>query len=209
MILGLCGLIGCGKGTVGEILVNDYGFRADSFAAPLKDAAAAIFGWERSLLEGDTKESREFRETEDLYWSKKLGKPFTPRLALQLLGTEAGRKVFGTNLWSGSLERRYIQSQKNTVVTDVRFPNEIDCIRDMGGFVVHVARGPWPEWYNMAKALNKAHDFKDIEFPPYNFPHASEYSWVGHPGLGALIENDGTLAELKEKIKGLVSTIEL
>ena len=52
MIIGLLGFAGSGKGTVADILVSK-GFKKESFADPVKDAVAAIFGWERSLLEGD------------------------------------------------------------------------------------------------------------------------------------------------------------
>ena len=59
MIIGICGLIGCGKGTVGDILVDDYGFTKLSFADKLKDGVATVFNWDRAMLEGDTVESRE------------------------------------------------------------------------------------------------------------------------------------------------------
>ena len=58
MIIGICGLIGSGKGTVADILEQEHGFIKVSFADSLKDAVAAVFGWPRSLLEGDTEESR-------------------------------------------------------------------------------------------------------------------------------------------------------
>ena len=46
MIIGFVGLIGSGKDTAADYLVNSYEFRRDSFAATLKDAVAAIFGWD-------------------------------------------------------------------------------------------------------------------------------------------------------------------
>ena len=94
MIVGLVGLIGSGKGTVGDMLISE-GFKHESFAAPLKDAAASIFYWNRDSLEGVTPESRAWRERVDTWWSEHLGIPnFTPRLALQLLGTEVFRNHF-------------------------------------------------------------------------------------------------------------------
>jgi cytidylate kinase len=51
MIIGVCGLIGAGKDTIADYLVNVHGFRRDSFAASLKDAVAAIFGWDRDMIE--------------------------------------------------------------------------------------------------------------------------------------------------------------
>lgn len=58
IIIGLCGAQGAGKDTVGEILINEYGFHKLSFASALKDMLAALFSWPRELLEGDTEESR-------------------------------------------------------------------------------------------------------------------------------------------------------
>ena len=89
-IVGICGLIGSGKDTVAKRLIENHGFQKVSFAETLKDATADIFQWPRELLEGDTDESRVWREREDFWWSKKLGWKVTPRKALQIMGTEAG-----------------------------------------------------------------------------------------------------------------------
>ena len=62
MIIGLCGLIGSGKNTVAEHLLEEHAYESISFAETLKDAAAAIFGWNRVMLEGATPEAREARE---------------------------------------------------------------------------------------------------------------------------------------------------
>ena len=68
MIIGICGLIGSGKGTVADVLV-DQGFKKVSFADRLKDGVSTIFGWDRAMLEGDTDESRQWREQRDDFWS--------------------------------------------------------------------------------------------------------------------------------------------
>ena len=97
MIIGITGFMGSGKDTVAEMFV-DKGAVKDSFAAPLKDLCASVFGWDRHMLEGDTVPSRDFRETADIYWTRKLGiDNFTPRLALQLLGTDGGK--IGTSVF--------------------------------------------------------------------------------------------------------------
>ena len=62
MIIGVCGLIGAGKDTIADYLVNIHQFRRESFANTLKDAVSAVFGWDRELLEGRTAQAREWRE---------------------------------------------------------------------------------------------------------------------------------------------------
>ena len=69
MLIGLVGLIGSGKDTVAERLVSHHGFVRDSFAKSLKDAVSNIFGWDRNLVEGNTKESRAWREQPDTFCS--------------------------------------------------------------------------------------------------------------------------------------------
>ena len=54
MLIGVVGLIGSGKGTVSDRLVEQHGYQKDSFAKSLKDAVASMFNWDRNLLEGDT-----------------------------------------------------------------------------------------------------------------------------------------------------------
>ena len=65
MIIGIVGLIGSGKDTMADYLVNVHGFRRDSFAATLKDAVSAVFGWDRDMLEGRSRSSRAWREQPD------------------------------------------------------------------------------------------------------------------------------------------------
>ena len=79
MIIGICGLIGSGKGTVSDHLVDTYGFEKISFADKLKDAVSELFGWNRPLLEGDTPGSRQWREEQDDFWTKETGRIITPR----------------------------------------------------------------------------------------------------------------------------------
>ena len=192
MIIGLVGLIGSGKGAAGDILCQN-GFERDSFAAPVKDAVSVIFGWSRSLLEGDTEDSRNWRELPDMWWSERLGKPFSPRLALQLMGTEAGRNGIHTDIWLRSLERRI--EGKNVVITDTRFPNEVEFIRNRGGVIVEIKRGNDPDWYHLAELEDESH-------MRYAYPdvHYSEWAWIGCK-IDGVIKNDGTIEDLTNKLK--------
>lgn len=210
MIIGVVGFIGSGKGTVGEILVKEYGFIAESFAKPLKDAISIIFNWPRNLLEGDTKESREWREQVDEWWSKQLGWSVTPRAVLQKMGTEAGRNVFGAPLWTSSLIAR-LDPVKNYVITDVRFANEIDTIRNAFGEIIRVKRGPEPRWINQAIHMLKVNpdqsSFLYEEGQNSKEIHISEYGWVNSK-MDRTIQNDGTIEDLTDKVKTYMKTME-
>ena len=79
MLIGIVGLIGSGKDTVAQRLVEKHGYVRDSFAKSLKDAVSSMFNWDREMLEGDTTSSRHWREQPDKFWSERFGKPVTPR----------------------------------------------------------------------------------------------------------------------------------
>jgi len=204
MIIGLVGNIGAGKGTVADIFTGQHNFEKESFANAVKDAIAPIFGWDRHMLEGDTLESREWRETPDPWWSAKIGKPFSPRHALQLMGTESGRNVFHSDLWVFSLLRR-VSLADNYVIADVRFPNEIDLIREAGGRVFAVSRGPRPVWYDVALAYNQMTNWDGSMQKMDKYPdvHYSEWAWIGKSVDGS-ITNNGTVGELQELIDSIV-----
>jgi hypothetical protein len=187
MIIGLVGFIGAGKGTVRDILVREHGYHGFAFADALKDAVATIFTWPRGLLEGDSNASRAFRERVDPWWSHKLGYEVTPRLILQKMGTEACRYGIADNIWIAALEKR-IHGYEDVVISDCRFPNELDFVRSAGGVIVRVKRGEEPSLEEQMKM------------------HISETAW-NSVVPDYVIDNDGTLQELKDKIK-LVLTVE-
>ena len=205
MIVGLVGFIGAGKGTVADLLVERHAFIKESFANSVKDACAVIFGWNRGLLEGDSLESRAWREQKDEWWSEKLGREFSPRLALQLMGTEAGRDVFHPDLWVHTVLRRCKPSQYY-VIADVRFPNEIKAIRDSGGRVIRVRRGPDPEWYDLARECNLGHHNLDVMRNAYPEVHYSEWAWIGS-NYDIVMDNNCTLDELKIRVDNIVDSI--
>ncbi len=199
-LIGLVGFIGSGKGSVGDMLESKFGYQKESFAKSVKDAIGVIFSWDRKMLEGDTPESRAWREQPDEYWSKVLKKEFSPRYALQLMGTEAGRNVFHQDLWMFSLQRR-LKKNNNYVITDVRFPNEIEMIAKMGGRVVRVRRGPDPDWFAQAVDANNNKDSVGSMTTRETMQiHYSEWAWCGSPYISHTITNDGTLEDLSSQI---------
>ena len=208
MIVGFVGFIGSGKDTAADYLVNFHGFRRDSFAATLKDSVACVFGWDRTLLEGRTKESREWREQPDEWWSERLGKPITPRYILQFWGTEVCRNGFHNDIWIASLENKIRKTQDNVVITDVRFPNEIKSIKNAGGKVFRIKRGLDPEWYQEAVNYNQGPTNMRWSLSKMALDrlqvHASESSWVGNPSIDADIDNNGTIDDLYRQLKSQV-----
>jgi hypothetical protein len=209
LIVGVIGFIDSGKGTVGNILVDQHGFNPESFAKPVKDCVAIMFDWPRELLEGDTKESREFREKIDPWWTTKLGYEVTPRKMLQLFGTECIRDVIDQDMWIMQLERRL--EDRPYVITDVRFPNEIEMIKNSGGYLIWVKRGELPEWYDTALDGNYLKKIRIGEHPMnYTYPeiHESEYAWIGSP-VDFIIENNGTLEDLNTNINNTLEELYL
>ena len=210
MIIGICGLIGSGKDTIADYLQNIHQFRRESFAHALKDAVAQIFGWDRELLEGRTKESRYWREQVDVWWAERLNMPhLTPRHVLQVWGTEVARRSFHDDIWIAALENKLRKTTDDVVISDCRFPNEIKSIKNAGGIVIRVVRGPEPKWYDAAASVNRgpngnitwATSKRVLEHAKV---HASETAWIG-TSFDAVIDNNADgLDNLYGQIKDLV-----
>jgi hypothetical protein len=208
MIIGVCGLIGAGKDTIADYLVNIHQFRRESFANTLKDAVSAVFGWDRELLEGRTKHSRAWREQVDPWWAERLNMPdLTPRWVLQYWGTEVVRRGFHDATWIASLENKLRKTTDDVVISDCRFPNEILAIKQAGGMVIRVHRGPDPEWYPLAESVNAgptniSWSLSKDQLSKYNI-HASETAWIGTE-FDAVIDNNSTMDHLFAQINDLV-----
>ena len=190
MIIGLCGPAGSGKDTIADHLVSKYGFVKMANADLLKRVARDVFAFSDDQLWGPSErrnapDKRYPREhgpfTKDrkclccgvqaevdttaayeLFVPKAAPHCFlTPRFALQVFGTEAGRMCF-ESVWIGRLLglAQELQAggchyspqqglfrgapgmaETSVVIPDVRFRNEVDAIRAAGGKVVRVVRG--------------------------------------------------------------------
>jgi dephospho-CoA kinase len=183
-LIAICGFQGSGKDTLANILI-EKGYTKVSFAGLLKDVVAIIFSWNRDLLEGTTEKSRKWRETVDEWWSNRLNIPnLTPRYVLQQIGTDVFRNHFHQDIWVAAIERK-ISNMSGVVITDCRFPNEIDMIKKLNGSILHIYRGELPTWFGSEDIP------KDI--------HISEILWTKYK-FDKTINNNGDIKQLKMKI---------
>lgn len=195
VILGICGFQGAGKDTFANYLVSNHNFIKFSFAGATKDVLNVVFGWDRALLEGDTVESRKFRETEDIWWSEKLGIPnLTSRKTLQLIGTDLFRKHFNPEIWSSVVEKKILTQLKNNpdsniVVSDCRFPNEIQMLRNLGSHIISIQRNI-PDWFMQYKFGINCEEALKL--------HESEISWIREK-FDHVIDNNYETSKLFEQ----------
>jgi len=138
MLIGVNGIKGSGKDTVGQYLVENYGFKRLSFAQKLKDSAAALFDIEASEWE-KLKDNDLVRI--ELWVNNRQHRTISARYFLQLYGTESHRNIFGDDFWVDTLFKDFdAWDGKNYVITDARFNNELKAIKERNGFNIRVVR---------------------------------------------------------------------
>lgn len=136
-IIGLHGLPRSGKDTVAKILIDAYGYERIAFAEPLKKAAAVLLDRPMCECNGLTESGEVYdREAVMPEWG------FSMRWFLQTFGTECLRQQIREDFWT---KRLVAEVQKRPlgsliVVTDVRFANETNALRNLGGLIVQVRR---------------------------------------------------------------------
>lgn len=105
----------------------------------------------------------------------------TPRLLLQLLGTECGRQIIHPNIWINSTFTNYNEDSK-WIISDVRFPNEAEAIKSKGGILIRINRP----------------GFEDTG------EHKSETALDNYDGFDYVIENDSSIDDLIHKIHNIL-----
>lgn len=139
MIIGLSGYARTGKDTVANYLVDNYGFTKVSFAQPMRDALYAL---NPRVNFSEYDEMQRLRDVIDAHgWDnyKETEYGTEIRELMQRLGTEVGREQFGQNFWVDQAMKLVAQHDK-VVLSDVRFPNEQEAIRNAGGLVWRIHR---------------------------------------------------------------------
>lgn len=177
-VIGLCGYAGAGKTTAASVLVRNHGYTRLRYAAPIKAAVAAIIaagsgdsGYARRCVDGDLKE----RPCAELGGA-------TPRVAMQTLGTEWGRRYLGELAWLNIMQMRagaLLAEGRRIVIDDVRFDDEARQVKRLGGPVLLVQRAD--------VVRRSAHKSEDL--PPYD----------------AVIRNDGDESDLARSIGRMFS----
>ncbi|WP_202844766.1 hypothetical protein [Luteimonas saliphila] len=125
-LIGIAGHKQAGKTMLAEMLARRLNLTHDSFAAPIREAVARILGISVDALE--------VRKETPVPW---LGGK-TPRYLMQTFGTEWGREMIDPDIWVKALIQRV--AGEGAVVSDVRFANEAEAIRNSGGRVIRLVR---------------------------------------------------------------------
>ena len=166
-LIALTGVASSGKTTVAKELAR-FGYTRTKFSQTLKNMLLQIPGVTEEMTEGNQKEL-----PQNIFDGK------SPREVMQTLGTEWGRELVTNKIWLDSWERS-VEGLSNVVVEDLRFPNEANLVRKLGGEIWSIQR-------------------KGYE----SDGHKSETEMVNiKPDI--LIHNDGDINSLHDMLKSLL-----
>lgn len=196
MIVGLSGYARSGKDEAAKVLVEEYGFTRIAFADKLRDFLYALDPivdrkpvYRRGLL-GRFRRPVAYATTRvqsviNMHgWDGYKESPYGPEIRglLQRLGTEAGRQVMWDSIW---IDAAFADTDPNGnyVITDVRFPNEAEAVRQRGGVLWRIERA------GVGPVLNEN-----------GVAHASETSLDDYEDFVQYLNNDGSLEDFQEKV---------
>jgi hypothetical protein len=142
VIIGVTGKKHHGKTTIGNHLADKYDFRHCPFADPMKEAVAALWGITRKEVDDYKEEPGEIPLVEvHITISDKYVYTYTWREHLQRFGTNMGRRVLGEEIWIDQLfEGQNWSDGDHIVISDVRFDNEAEALKRVGGWIIQVVR---------------------------------------------------------------------
>ena len=176
MIIGISGKARSGKDTfanmlMAELSTHEKSYQTMAYSDTLKEKVIEDFNLTANQVYGDLKEvpDKRYPKKDEGYW--------TPREILQHMGTEGFRHIEPTFWVRRLFERIGDQGNQNVIITDCRFPDEVDAVINHGGVHIRVER-------------------KDKDYAT-NLQHASETSLDSEDILTHFtVVNDGTIEEL-------------
>ena len=194
MILSISGRIGSGKDTIADIIQTItpyYHWEVKKFAGKLKDVAELITGIPKVRFE-----DQEFKKSDmGPEWG------MTYRDLLQKIGTEAMRNGVHENVWVNALFSEYQATTvtvgtsefdfteedqlPNWIITDTRFPNELQAVKEKNGITIKVVR-------NTDNTVGVA--------------HTSETALDDYTEWDYIVDNNGTIEDLKIQVMAILST---
>jgi hypothetical protein len=179
MLIAFSGLKNSGKDTAAKVLIDEYGFTKIAFADALREALLILNPWVPIYINGMTTWPLEDLITQEGWDWAKHNVPEVRRL-MQVFGTEVGRMLLGENVWVDTVAKRFpdiADSETRYVITDCRFPNEADFVRNNGGVI---------NWIERPGLISDG--------------HASE-STVMRDLASTIIHNDSTIEEFAEDVR--------
>ena len=182
MIISISGKIGSGKDTIAEIIKQEMpgaGWEVKKFAGKLKEIATLL-----TSIPIEKFEDQNFKQTLlPSQWNSGICNcPMSVRDFLQRLGTEAMRTGLHENVWVNALMSDY-QTELNWIITDTRFPNEIDACVNRKAITILVQRD----------SSNHA-----------GTAHASETALDRYDQWYYIIDNTGSIQNLRRKVQEIL-----
>lgn len=178
--IGLAGWARSGKDTVADYLVESHGYTKMSFAAPMKEAMYRL----NPRITVNEIANTALRVGIDVYgWDGIKERSPDVRGLLQRFGTEVGREMFGNDFWVTAAIKEIPDGAK-AVFSDVRYPNEADAVRKLGGKVWRVSR----------PGVGPAND------------HESEHALNDYK-FDQVVENSGTIDGLSSQVRTYLNNL--
>lgn len=199
--IAITGKANTGKNTLGKLLYEDlyatrfdytkgksehfYGIKFMAFADPIKEMIRIAYPEiPRKWLYGSSK----FRN-EIIPGAFKNGIPLTVRQLLIDLGNDFGR-ARKSDIWLSNFDQRFNKHTKKgisiVVVTDCRFRNEFDHLKDLGFYHIRLLR-------------DEHANINDVSETNQDGILDNEFNHV--------IRNNGTLVDLKNEVKKIVAEL--
>ena len=183
-IIGLCGNKKCGKDTFANYLVDTEGYIKMAFADYIREALKILFDWDEDTFSQDQKEK------DDDYWGT------SPRKMMQELGTEFLRqhcknmisqdfvlpngKSYQSTFHIKRLNKDILNFYKmnndvKIIISDIRFQDEVDYVKQLGGTVIKVNRDIQKNEFSNHASENQIDNLKSIDIVLDNNQNLNHY----------------------------------